>query len=198
MRTKRPTLAEVVADGLYIAAAATRLALKNHILVEALARDEDFDVERLVPEARAILEGLAAEADADAERASRERKIARGRFSVSDGTHDYRSRDVRNLRRRERQATQVAAALRARAEDPAELRQLVHAAREAAWAELSRTIDESLRIASARPDLEPDYERLRLGRMQSLRLVDLPELAAQRRRAPSDPADAADSSRDDA
>jgi hypothetical protein len=183
-RAKRPKLADVVADGLYFAAAATRLSLKNHILVEALARDEDFDAERLVPEARAILRGLADEAEADAERAKRERRLARGRFSDSDGTHDYRSRDVRNLRRRERQAMRVAEALRARAEDPADLRQLVEAARDAAWSELSVNIEQSLRITSARPDLDPDYAAQRESRMASVRLDDLARLAAQRGTAP--------------
>jgi len=188
-RRSRPELADMVAEGLYIASAATRLALKNHILVEAIANDEDFDVDRLVPEARAILLGLAAEAGEDAERTKRERKVARGRFSGSTGTHDYRRRDVRNLRRRQRQSEQVAAALRVRADDPHELRQLVRTARDEAWGELSRNIDRTLRIESARPDLDPDYPRMREARMQSLRLVDLPRLAAHRRRLAPDPGD---------
>jgi hypothetical protein len=188
-RRPRPKLAEVVADGLYIAAAATRLSLKNHILVVTLSHDEDFDVDRLLPEARAILLTLADEAEADAERTRRERKLARGRLSDSDGTHDYRRRDVRNLRRRERQSAHVAAALRERAEEPDELRLLVQAAREAAWDEVSRNIDRTLRIQSARPDLEPDYARMREARMQSLRLVDLARLSAHRRRVARDAAD---------
>lgn len=182
----RPKLAEVVAEGLYIAAAATRLSLKNRILVEVIARGEDFDPERLVPEARDILLALAQEAEADAERAKRERKLARRRFTDSRGTHDYRRRDVRNLRRRERQSTRVALALRTRAEEHDELRQLVDAAREAAWDEVSHNIDRTLRIESARPDLEPGYEKMREARMQSLRLVDLPRLAAHRRRLEQD------------
>ena len=47
---------------------------------------------------------------------------------------------------------------------------------------MSRNIDRTLRIEAARPDLEPDYAKLREARMQSLRLVDLPRLAAHRRR----------------
>ena len=34
-----------------------------------------------------------------------------------------------------------------------------------------------------RPELDPDYERMRAARMQSIRLVDLPRLASHRRRA---------------
>lgn len=182
-RAVRPKTADVVAEGVYIAAAATRLALKNHILVDILSAGEGFDVDRFVPDARATLLTLADEADADARRADRERKLARRRFSDSGGTHDYRSRDVRNLRRRRKQSERIAKELRARAEDDAELRALVEAAREAAWAEVARNIDSTLRIEAARPDLEPGYEKMRLARMQSLRLVDLPRLAAHRRRA---------------
>lgn len=179
----RPKLADVVAEGVYIAAAATRLALKNRILVDILSAGEGFDADRFLPDAEQTLLDLAAEAEADAERAERERKLARRRYSDSGGTHDYRSRDVRNLRRRRKQSERIAQELRTRAEDREELRALVEAAREAAWAEVARNIDSTLRIEAARPDLEPGYDRMRQARMQSLRLVDLPRLAAHRRRA---------------
>ncbi|MBB4141460.1 asparagine synthase [Microbacterium invictum] len=172
---------DVVAEGLYIASAATRLTLKNRILVHILAEGEDFDSDRFLPEAREALMMLAAEADEDAERTEADRKMARRRHSDSDGTHDYRSRDVRNLRRRVRQSRHVAQQLRERAEDEDELRKLVADARDAAWAEVAKNIDRTLRIEAARPDLEPDYARMREARMQALRLVDLPKLRAHRR-----------------
>lgn len=172
---------DVVAEGLYIASAATRLSLKNTILVHILADGEDFDVDRYVPEARAALETLAAEAEQDAERTERERKRARTRHSYSDGTHDYRSRDVGNLRRRAKQSLHVARELRRRAEDESELHKLISDAREAAWGEVAKNIDRTLRIEASRPDLDPDYDRMRTARMQALRLVDLPRLRAHRR-----------------
>jgi hypothetical protein len=172
---------DVVAEGLYIASAATRLSLKNTILVHILQGGEDFDVDRYLPEARSALETLAAEAEADAARTERERKRARTRHSYSDGTHDYRSRDVGNLRRRAKQSLHVARELRRRAEDEAELHKLVADAREAAWAEVAKNIDRTLRIEASRPDLDPDYDRMRTARMQALRLVDLPKLRAHRR-----------------
>lgn len=178
MRTR-----DVVAEGLYIASAATRLSLKNTILVHILADGEDFDPARYIDEARAALETLAAEAEADAARTERERKRARTRHSDSDGTHDYRSRDVRNLRRREKQSLHVAGELRQRAADDDELHKLIADARDAAWAEVAGNIDRTLRIAASRPDLEPDYQRMRTARMQALQLVDLPKLRAHRRSA---------------
>lgn len=182
-KRKRVRTRDVVAEGLYIASAATRLSLKNTILVHILADGEDFDGERYLPDARAALETLAAEAEEDAARTERERRRARSRHSDSDGTHDYRARDVRNLRRREKQSLHVAHELRARAEDETELRKLIADARDAAWGEVAKNIDRTLRIEAARPDLEPDYERMRTARMQALRLVDLPKLRANRRSA---------------
>lgn len=180
-KRKRVRTRDVVAEGLYIASAATRLSLKNSILVHILAEGEDFDSDSFVPAARDVLLALATEAEADATRAEAERKAARSRHSESGGTHDYRSRDVRNLRRRRKQSLHVATELRARAEDDEELRKLIADAREAAWSEVANNIDSSLRIEAARPDLEPDYDRMRKARMQALRLVDLPKLRAHRR-----------------
>jgi hypothetical protein len=174
---------DVVAEGLYIASAATRLTLKNAILMHILAEGSDFDSDRYLGEAREALLDLAAEAEEDAARIERERRSARGRHSDSSGTHDYRSRDVGNLRRRQKQSLHVARELRSRADDEAELRLLVNDARDAAWSEVSSNIDRTLRIEAARPDLDPDYERMRLARMQALRLVDLPKLRAHRRSA---------------
>lgn len=172
---------DIVAEGLYIASAATRLALKNRILVDILAGGEGFDVARFLPDARQTLVHLAEEAEADAERADKERKTAKGRHTDSDGTHDYRSRDVRNLRKRVRQSKHIAKELRERAENPDELAKLVEDARDAAWSEVAKNIDRTLRIEAARPDLEPDYDRMRQARMQALRMVDLPKLRAHRR-----------------
>lgn len=182
-RQARIKSSEIVAEGLYIASAATRLALKNAILVDILAAGRDFDADSFLDDARQALTSLAEEAEADAERTRRERKAASGRYSDSGGTHDYRSRDVTNLRRRRRQSLRIAKELRERAADETELRKLIADAREAAWAEVAGNIDRTLRIEAARPDLEPDYERMRTARMQALRMVDLPRLRSQRRNA---------------
>ncbi|MFT3797297.1 asparagine synthase [Microbacterium sp.] len=176
MRTR-----DVVAEGLYIASAATRLSLKNAILMHVLAGGENFAVDRYLPEAREILETLAAEAEVDAARIEQEQKVAKNRHYDSDGTHDYRSRDLRNLRRRQKQSLHVANELRARTEDEEEVRQIVLEARDAAWGEVAANIERTLDALAARPDLDVDYERMRTARMQALRLVDLPRLKAHRR-----------------
>lgn len=182
-RGHRESQSDIVSEGLYIAAAVTRLSLKNSILVHILAEGQDYDAERFIPDAREALLALADEADADAERTDLERRQASRKYTDSDGTHDYRRRDVRNLKRRRDQSRAVAAELRARAADDVALLHLVDTARSAAWDEVASNIDRTLRIESARPDLDPDYASLRRARMQSLRLVDLPRLRAHRRSA---------------
>ena len=174
--------ADAIAEGVSIASAAARLALRNRILVETIANDEPFDLTRFAPYAREILISLADEQDQAAELARRQRKKAWGKFTDPDGTHDYRDRDTRNLRKRHRQYVGVAKELRRMAEDPHVVRVLVEQSRDAAWGDVEANLQRRLTVEGMRPDLDPDYERMRAARMQSIRLVDLPRLSAHRRR----------------
>lgn len=173
--------ADAIDEGVSIAAAAARLAIRNRILVETIAHDEAFEYEPFERFARATLQSLADEQDAAAELARRLRKKAWGKFSDPDGTHDYRDRDMRNLRRRRRQYEGVAKRLRQMADDPGEVRRLVEASRDAAWGDVEANLQRRLTVEAMRPDLDPDYATLRTARMQALRLVDLPRLSAHRR-----------------
>lgn len=173
---------DAVAEGVSIASAAARLTVRNHILVETIAHDEAFDVAAFTPYAQETLIALAEEQEEAAALARRQRKTAWGKFSDSDGTHDYRDRDIRNLRKRERLYRGVAKDLRARAVDPEALAQLVEQARDAAWGDVEANLQRRLRVEGMRSDIDPDYEMMRGARMQALRLVDLPKLSAHRRR----------------
>ena len=182
--------AEAIAEGVFIASAAARLAIRNRILVETIANDEPFDVAEFTPFATETLNALAEEQEDAAELTRRQAKKAWGKFTDPDGTHDYRDRDTRNLRRRRKQYLGVAKELRQMADDPHVVRQLVEQARDAAWGDVEANLQRRLRVEGMRPDLDPDYEKMRAARMQSLRLVDLPRLAAHRRRAMDVAADA--------
>ena len=175
--------AEAIAEGVSIASAAARLTIRNRILVDTIANDEPFDVAGFGPFARETLLSLAEEQEAAAELAKRQRKKAWGKFSDPDGTHDYRDRDTRNLRKRHRQYVGVAKELRRMADDPHVVRTLVEQSRDAAWGDVEANLQRRLRVEGMRPELDPDYERMRAARMQSIRLVDLPRLASHRRRA---------------
>jgi len=173
--------ADAIAEGVAIATAAARLTVKNHILVGTIAKGGVFDSAQYLDEARQALEAMARESEHGAEAMARLRKRARGRYSDPVGTHDYRDRDVRNLRRRAKQYAGVAERLKAMVEDPEELGALVESAREAAWAEVRSNLDRRLKVEGMRPEQDPDYATMREARMQALRLVDLQALSSHQR-----------------
>ena len=75
----------------------------------------------------------------------------------------------------------VAKELRERAADPNAVRDLVEQARDAAWGDVEANLQRRLAVEGMRADVDPDYDMMRAARMQSLRLIDLPRLAAHRR-----------------
>ncbi|WEK62083.1 MAG: asparagine synthase [Candidatus Microbacterium colombiense] len=173
--------ADAIAEGVAIATAAARLAVKNHILIGTIAEDGVFDTDKYIDDAREALRAMAEESEQAAANVTALRKRARGRHSDPAGTHDYRDRDVRNLRRRAKQSNGVAAKLREVMQDREQLRVIVEEAREAAWADVRHNLDRRLRVEGMRPDQDPDYDRMREARMQALRLVDLQALSSQQR-----------------
>ncbi len=173
---------DAIDEGVAIASAAARLAVRNHILVETISHGESFDPVLFTPFAQQTLLALADEQERAAERTHRQRKRAWGKFSDPDGTHDYRDRDTRNLRTRERQYAGVAKRLREMAAEPETVRAIIGQSRDAAWHDVEANLDRRLAVEAMRPEFDPDYEVMRTARMQSLRLIDLPRLAAHRRR----------------
>ncbi|MDQ1075695.1 MULTISPECIES: asparagine synthase [Microbacterium] len=173
---------DAIAEGLSIATAAARLTVRNRILVETIARGGQFDSEVFADFARQTLRALADEQDQAAERVTHQRKRAWGRFSDSSGTHDYRDRDTRNLRRRANQSRGVAKELRALADDPARVESLVAAARMAAWGDVEANLRQRLDVEGMTADADPDYATMRRARMDALRMVDLARLASQAKR----------------
>lgn len=192
--------ADAIEEGYAIAVAAARLTVRNHILVETIAHDETFDAERFADFAHTALIALADEQDAAAATVRRLRRSAWGKHSDSLGTHDYRDRDTRNLRQRQRQYLGVAKRLRREAEDLQAVADLVAQARDAAWGDVESNLQRRLIVEGMRPDADPDYATMREARMQALRLVDLPRLRAHRRQlakateeAPDSPPDSRES-----
>lgn len=173
--------ADAIAEGVAIATAAARLAVKNHILIGTIAENGVFDTGKYVADAREALRAMAEESEEVERNLTELRKRARGRHSDPSGTHDYRDRDVRNLRRRAKQSHGVATKLRDMMQDEAALRVIVEEAREGAWADVRHNLDRRLRVEGMRPDQDPDYERMREARMQALRLVDLQALSSLQR-----------------
>ncbi len=173
--------ADAVAEGVAIATAAVRLTVKNQILVGTIAQGGAFEIDHYMDEARVALRAMADESEQAAEHLTALRKRARGRHSDPHGTHDYRDRDVRNLRRRAKQSLGVANHLREMTEDTERLRALVEEARAAAWTDVRSNLDRRLRVEGMRADQDPEYEQMREARMQALKLVDLQALSSEQR-----------------
>ncbi|HLS93779.1 MAG TPA: asparagine synthase [Microbacterium sp.] len=171
--------AEAIEEGVAIALAAARLQVKNRILVDTIADDDDFAPEVFGGDAREALLALADEQDQAASNMSMLRVKAWGRHSDPHGTHDYRDRDVRNLRRRAKQYAAVAKRLRLLAESDDDVHKIVEDARTAAWHDVENNIESRLRIEAMRPDDDPDYAKMRDARMEALRLVDLQKLSSE-------------------
>lgn len=189
---------EAIAEGLSIATAAARLTVRNRILVETIARGGQFDNELFADFARTTLHALADEQDQAAERVTHQRKRAWGRFSDSSGTHDYRDRDTRNLRRRAKQSRGVAKELRALADDPERVKTLVADARIAAWGDVEANLRQRLDVEGMTADADPEYAQMRKARMDALRMVDLARLASQAKRRAKEKAAADDDEADEA
>ncbi|SJM59360.1 hypothetical protein FM112_06430 [Gulosibacter sp. 10] len=180
----QPTPEEIVAEGVYIAAAATQLSLKNRILVETLSDDgTGFAADHYIDVARDSLLQLVSEAESECERLERIIQRAGKRRARPMDMHDYRKNDVDNLKKRKAQSELVARELRKRAEDEDALRELVSAAHEAAWTEIARNIQYNLdsEFAPVPTDVEDPEERS--GRIHDVIAVDLPKLERERKRA---------------
>ncbi|WP_298874050.1 asparagine synthase [uncultured Microbacterium sp.] len=188
---------EAIAEGLSIATAAARLTVRNRILVDTIARGGQFDNDVFADFARSTLRSLADEQDQAAERVTHQRKRAWGRFSDSSGTHDYRDRDTRNLRRRAKQSRGVAKELRALADDPDRVKTLVADARIAAWGDVEANLRQRLDVEGMTADADPEYAQMRKARMDALRMVDLARLASQAKRRAKERAETDDDDVDD-
>ncbi|QHC55702.1 asparagine synthase [Rathayibacter tanaceti] len=177
---------EAAEEGLMLAQYASRMAVKNRVLMDGLGDDVPFDVARYSAVAASELEKLARESEVAAERL---RGIAADVTSVggrSDHVHDYRSADVDNLDHREQLSLLVADSLRRRAHDEEYLASLVDDARQDAWRELAQSIEETLdRATRLDPDTE-EYRRDRSVRMALVVVDDLAKLAEERGRALGD------------
>ena len=177
------TFEESFAEGLLVAEAAARMALKNRIIVMALGGDEPFDAHRAAATAGEVLRELVQQMGAVAEWSAAVRESASHREGRSVHQHDYHRADAWNLRLRERVNAAVAERLSHLSRDDVYLADLADRARQEAWGEIAGAID--ARLAREWPEIEVDetYERERGTRMGELMLDlrrDLAEVSRRR------------------
>ena len=175
-----PTAEQSLEEGMLLAEYATRMAVKNHIVVDTIQYGHDFDPARHTAEAAAMLRELASEQGEAAGRIEEELAQATGMRGDARHPHDYRDVDVANLQLRHTVALALADALRAEAESEDELLRIVERSRQDAWDEVSRAIEAGLDAFSGVEALKENYERERPARLKLLIWRDLARLQEER------------------
>ena len=146
-------LDDIVDDGLLIAVAGVRLAVRNLMIVRALRDNTDYDEGWYLDATRAELLLLAAEKRADAARVAEYLAEATDRSGRPDHVIDYRWEDVATLERREAALRGLVERLEAMGD--AEAGVIVDAARTAALDDIANAIrassEPSEEYTAARP-----------------------------------------------
>ena len=169
-------------EGLLLAEYATRMKMKNRIIVDTLTLGGGVDVDAWVDELRLALGRLRMEAETSARRVAAEREVA----AVSGGTarheHDYRQSDAHNLDRRRKVYRLVARRLLSWENNDEQVHALLDAARRDAAEEMDAALDQVLEHGGeARVEDEAVLrERLRL-------IVDVDLAALERGASPEPP-----------
>lgn len=177
--TRAPELdpADLVDDGLLLAAAGVRITVRNLIIVRALRDGVDFDEDWYVAAVKHEFRALAAEKRADAERAYADRLVAADRPGRASHRSDYRWEDAHPLDRRAAVLNGLAERLDLESEDDAAALALVRVARQAALDDIA----DSIGTEAARPVDDAEYLAGRAERM-ALVTLDLLELDDQAQR----------------
>ncbi|MDH2444299.1 hypothetical protein QDR37_10135 [Amnibacterium sp. CER49] len=166
-------------EGLLLAEFATRMRLKNRIIVDTLTAADGVDEDAWREEVLLSLGNLRVEAEQSARRMERERDVAAGTGGRGRHEHDYRTVDAPILERRRLVYREVARGLLRWSADRDRVDALLAAARADAAREVNAALAASLEPAPNRiEDAAVLQERLRL-----LTDVDLPALAAAREAA---------------
>ena len=171
----RRAVEDEAAEGLLLAEYATRMRLKNRIIVDTVRAEGAVDPEAWADELRLALGGLRLEAEVSARRMEHEGEVAR----LTDGTarheHDYRVVDADNLDHRRRVYRLVARRLLSWENDPTQVAALLDAARQDAQQEIDVALTRAL---TGDPVARVDDEAHLRERLRLIVSVDLPALEA--------------------
>lgn len=166
---------DAVSEGLMLAEYASRMRLKNRIIVGVLTRQDPFAADQYRGAARAALETLATESRQGGDRIADELRAAAELSGSARHAHDYRSSDADNLKHRETVLHTLAQTLHALRDDSEYLSSLIEGARQDAWSDISRAIEDVLDRSNIVVDAA--YKRERAKRMRLLVSEDLAGLA---------------------
>ncbi len=142
----------------------SRLRLKNRVIVGVLTADRAFDPAQYLDEAREAIDVLIDEFDLEGIRIAKQVRVARSIPGKASHAHDYRSGDAHNLELREEVLAVVTETLRERRANGDYLLELIESARQDAWLDIARAVEDWLDRSNIATDA--DYERHRSKRMR--------------------------------
>jgi hypothetical protein len=171
----RRAVDEEAGEGLLLAEYATRMRLKNRIIVDTVTAEGSVDPEAWADEVRLVLGGLRLEAEGSARLMEQEAPIARLTEGSAVHEHDYRVSDADNLDRRRRVYRLVARRLLSWENDSSQVAALLEAARQDAQEEIDAALTRAV-TGDPMTHVE-DQARLR-ERLRMITTVDLPALEA--------------------
>ncbi len=172
---------EIVEQGLLVADVATRMTVKNDIILNALGKNADYDEAQIIEMVRESVRELAAERERDARHIARMREEIRATGHSSWTENDYGNDDSRTLRHRQEVYERVGEELNARAENEEYLRLTAERARSAAWEEIGASLEERVTHPYYAGGASSEYQREREARLELLIQRDLADLMRQRK-----------------
>lgn len=171
----RRAIEDEATEGMLLAEYATRMRLKNRIIVDTVRAEGSVDPEPWADEVRLVLGSLRVEAELSARRMEQEEGLARLTDGSARHEHDYRALDADNLDRRRRVYRLVARRLLSWENDRAQVAALLDAARQDAHEEIHRALTRAL---TGDPVAHVEDESRLRERMRLIATVDLPALEA--------------------
>lgn len=169
---------EIVEQGMMVADVATRMTVKNAIILNALGNRADYDQQQIIEMVRETVLGLANERGGDAKHISRMRGEISAHGSSQWTKNSFGQDDSKTLRHRQEVYEQVAAQLMQRAEDDEYLTQTAERARSAAWQEIGDSISQKATHPYYSGGSSAEYQRERDERIQLLIQRDLTQLVS--------------------
>ena len=166
-------------EGLLLAEYATRMRLKNRIIVDTMSATGVIDPQDWADEARLALGRLRIEAEASAKRMGQQREVAAATDGRAEHEHDYRAGDADNLDRRARVYRMVARQLLSWENSEAQVAALLEAARRDAAEEMDAAL-----VAAVSGDGTARVEDPALLRERRRQIVEVDLPALQRAREP--------------
>ncbi|MCU1447314.1 hypothetical protein [Cryobacterium sp.] len=180
-RAPTPSTERIVDEGMLIALAAVRMALKNRIIVGALREHTDYADADYAALARRELHEVARQNDEDSTRVERLGSYLSRTTKTGKGREvENKRRDVIRLGRRRTLHDHVAERLRVLAADDERVAELVDKARADALQEINEAL--ATRLLAQRIDpRQPGYAAARAERMRAVAAIDLKALAKRTR-----------------